>query len=59
MKSWKSKCRCGEPLEFSNYDVVTGRPALDADYWCSSGDPEKAPHDFGVVTDNGLVGAER
>lgn len=46
---WKTKCRCGSPLEYSNYDVKDGRPAEGADFWCSSADPETGPHDWGVV----------
>lgn len=43
------KCRCGEPLVYSSEDIVSGQPAEGADYWCSIGDPEKAPHDWGIV----------
>jgi hypothetical protein len=56
--SWKKKCRCGAPLQFSCEDISNGRPAVGADYWCSSGDPEKGPHDWGVVTENGLEGVK-
>lgn len=58
MAEWKTHCRCGAPLAFSSEDIATGRPAKGADYWCTSGDPERGPHDWGVVTDNGLVGVQ-
>jgi hypothetical protein len=48
-KPWPTKCRCGQPLSFSCEDVGTGQPAEGADYWCSVGDPELGPHDWGVV----------
>jgi hypothetical protein len=46
---WPTKCRCGAPLEFSCYDVLDGRPAEGADYWCSNGGQENGPHDWGVI----------
>ena len=48
-KPWPTKCRCGQPLSFSCEDIQTGQPAEGADYWCSVGDPELGPHDWGVV----------
>ena len=49
-KPWKTHCRCGQILNFSNYDIEGGRPAPDCDYWCSdSGNDSTGPHDFGVV----------
>ena len=48
-QNWKQKCRCGAPLAFSMEDIVTGRPAENCDYWCSDGNPETGPHDWGVV----------
>jgi len=57
-KPWKTQCRCGEPLLFSCEDIATGRPAMGADYWCSNPDPARGPHDWGVVTENGLEGAK-
>lgn len=42
-------CRCGAPLAYACEDIGTGRPAEGTDYWCSDGDPEKGPHDWGVV----------
>lgn len=48
-KRWPTKCRCGQPLSFSCEDIKTGQPAEGADYWCSVGDPELGPHDWGVV----------
>jgi hypothetical protein len=47
--AWKKKCRCGSSLSYSCEDIKTGQPAPGADYWCSSGDPAKGPHDWGVV----------
>jgi hypothetical protein len=51
---WKSRCRCGQPLEFAAYDIATGRPQEGSDYWCSDGDPQTGPHDQGVILDNGI-----
>ena len=48
-KRWPTKCRCGQPLNFSCEDIGTGQPAEGADYWCSVGDPALGPHDWGVV----------
>lgn len=51
MTSWAGKkCRkCGAPLSYSAYDIVSGEPQENADYWCSNGDPQTGPHDYGVV----------
>lgn len=46
---YRTHCRCGEPLSFACEDIKTGQPAEDTDFWCSVQDPEKAPHDWGVV----------
>lgn len=51
MVSWiGKKCRkCGSLLSYSQFDVESGEPAENSDFWCSSGDPATGPHDFGVV----------
>jgi hypothetical protein len=43
------KCRCGSSLAYSSEDIVTGQPAEGCDYFCLEADPEKGPHDWGVV----------
>jgi len=48
-QQYRTHCRCGEPLNYSIYDIVSGRPADGADYWCSNRDPATGPHDWGVV----------
>jgi hypothetical protein len=50
---WKTKCRCGAPLAYSCEDIQSGQPAEGADYWCSDGNSEKGPHDWGVVVYRG------
>lgn len=47
--TYKRKCRCGAPLNYSCEDIVSGQPAEGADFWCSDGNPERGPHDWGVV----------
>lgn len=50
MSTWVGKkCRCGAPLMYAAYDIKSGEPQQDTDYWCSDGDPRRAPHDWGVV----------
>lgn len=48
-KTWRTRCRCGAKLNFSAEDIATGMPAEHCDFWCSDGNPETGPHDFGVV----------
>ena len=47
--AFRTHCRCGAPLAFSCEDIVSGRPAEGADFWCGDPIPEKGPHDWGVV----------
>ena len=47
--SWRTTCRCGEPLRFSAEDIGSGQPVDGADFFCSIADPKKGPHDWGVV----------
>lgn len=51
MSSWVGrKCRkCGAPLQYSAYDIVSGEPQENSDYWCSDGATATGPHDWGVV----------
>lgn len=49
-KTWRTRCRCGAPLNFSIEDVATRMPADGADFWCSDGGESAGPHDWGVVT---------
>jgi hypothetical protein len=48
---------------FACEDIGSGQPAENTDYWCEDGDPERGPHDFGVVKYEHekpvLVGAQR